>query len=289
MALTPAERMKRYRERLKLNPEKLESIKKKHAEYVKSKSKTVKDLTEKEKEKQRKIWRNQKRKQKQKKKQLLVQEEKGTKKQKIANQSKLIKNYKTALKRNQKLTKLVNTYKKRLYRLKISTEKKIQTLEKDNLKLKARTELLELTLKTSYKQCQTVKEKQTLKNVVLKENIQSIIKKTFVSKLLGLKGMVRITNKNKTENKIRKEIENFYVRDDVSRMTAGKKQCRTFRKKKEQIRYLTDTVRNLYTMYRKEGGKYAFQLLTNINLFMYYPLPCKTEKRACASSTTICS
>ncbi|XP_045452161.1 DNA ligase 1-like [Melitaea cinxia] len=179
MALTPAERMKRYRERLKLNPEKLESIKKKHAEYVKSKSKTVKDLTEKEKEKQRKIWRNQKRKQKQKKKQLLVQEEKGTKKQKIANQSKLIKNYKTALKRNQKLTKLVNTYKKRLYRLKISTEKKIQTLEKDNLKLKARTELLELTLKTSYKQCQTVKEKQTLKNVVLKENIQSIIKKDF--------------------------------------------------------------------------------------------------------------
>ncbi|XP_045457589.1 uncharacterized protein LOC123667794 [Melitaea cinxia] len=276
MALTPAERMKRYRERLKLNPEKLESIKKKHAEYVKSKSKTVKDLTEKEKEKQRKIWRNQKRKQKQ----LLVQEEKGTKKQKIANQSKLIKNYKTALKRNQKLTKLVNTYKKRLYRLKISTEKKIQTLEKDNLKLKARTELLELTLKTSYKQCQTVKEKQTLKNVVLKENIQSIIKKTFVSKLLGLKGMVRITNKNKTENKIRKEIENFYVRDDVSRMTAGKKQCRTFRKKKEQIRYLTDTVRNLYTMYRKEGGKYSLSTFNKYKPF-YVLSPAVQNRETC--------
>lgn len=37
MALTAAERMKKYREKLKQNPQKYEEVKKKHAERVKKK------------------------------------------------------------------------------------------------------------------------------------------------------------------------------------------------------------------------------------------------------------
>ncbi|CAH2097033.1 unnamed protein product [Euphydryas editha] len=78
-----------------------------------------------------------------------------------------------------------------------------------------------------------------------------------MSKLLGLKGKIRkrkITVKN---NLIKNDIECFYLRDDISRCTAGKKECRTSDKKKEQIRYLTDTIGNLYQIYKSEGGKYS--------------------------------
>ncbi|CAH2088899.1 unnamed protein product [Euphydryas editha] len=56
-------------------------------------------------------------------------------------------------------------------------------------------------------------------------------------------------------NLIKNETECFYLRDDLSRYTAGKKECRTSDKKKEQIRYLNDTIGNLYQIYKSEGAK----------------------------------
>lgn len=44
------------------------------------------------------------------------------------------------------------------------------------------------------------------------------------------------------------------MRDDISKSTSGKNECRTFKKQKEQIRYLTDTLFNIYKIYRAEGG-----------------------------------
>lgn len=62
MALTPAERAKRYRENLKLNKEKYEAQRKKQIERVKESQKKIRELSDREKEERRKIWREQKKK-----------------------------------------------------------------------------------------------------------------------------------------------------------------------------------------------------------------------------------
>ncbi|CAH2088676.1 unnamed protein product [Euphydryas editha] len=68
MVLTPAERAKRYREKLKENPDKYEIQRQKQLKRLKKRQKKVTELSEEEKHKQRKIWREQKRKQKENKK-----------------------------------------------------------------------------------------------------------------------------------------------------------------------------------------------------------------------------
>lgn len=70
--------------------------------------------------------------------------------------------------------------------------------------------------------------------------------KTFVSKLIGLKGIARRKWQTPKENETCKEIQSFYMRDDISKSTSGKKEWRTFKKQMEQIRYLTDTLFNIY-------------------------------------------
>lgn len=57
MALTPAEKMRRYREKLKKDPEKYEEYKKKDLKRIKPKVKKVADMSENEKEAKRKVWR----------------------------------------------------------------------------------------------------------------------------------------------------------------------------------------------------------------------------------------
>jgi flagellar biosynthesis GTPase FlhF len=69
MPLTPAEKMKRYREKLKKDPQKYEDYKKKDLQRIKIKSKKIAEMTEQEIKQKRKSWRDQKRKQKSKKNQ----------------------------------------------------------------------------------------------------------------------------------------------------------------------------------------------------------------------------
>lgn len=57
---------------------------------------------------------------------------------------------------------------------------------------------------------------------------------------------------------IKPEIEAFFCRDDISRCTAGMKETKSKNKRKMQIRYLTDTIQNLYQIYKTEGGKFSF-------------------------------
>lgn len=61
--------------------------------------------------------------------------------------------------------------------------------------------------------------------------------------------------------KIQENIKQFHLRDDISRNTAGKRETKTRGKKKMQIRYLTDTLQNIYEIYKKEGGTHSFTTL----------------------------
>lgn len=120
------------------------------------------------------------------------------------------------------------------------------------VKMKGREEILESTLKSTYQRCSSREEKKTLRKLVKKSG-----KKSFISKLLGLKGKVREKKKKLRRSRIA-EIEKFYTRDDVSRITAGKKEVRTKNKEKSQIRYLLDTLLETFKKYKAEGGRYGF-------------------------------
>ncbi|CAH2086899.1 unnamed protein product [Euphydryas editha] len=273
MPLSGAERTRRYREKLKLErPEEYENQRKKNLEKIKSKKKKISELTPEEAENRREKWKNNKRisrqKQKKNKNLAILQDENtipGSNRdtqenklndiliQKLRKKNKLLVNKCNRYMRyNEKIKRNLESHRKRFQRLKQKSVKDIEVLNLKIVKMKAREEILESTLKTTYQRCLDRKEKKTLRKLVTNSGNKSVI-----SKLLGLKGKVR-----EKENKLRRsgivEITKFYTRDDVSRNTAGKKEVRTKNKEKVQIRYLLDTLLDTFKKYKAEGGRYSF-------------------------------
>lgn len=76
-------------------------------------------------------------------------------------------------------------------------------------------------------------------------------------------------------------IKEFYTRDDVSRATAGRNECKTLNKKKQQKRFLLDTILNLYKKYRSEGGKDSYTTFTRYRPF-YVVNPTLNDRNTCA-------
>ncbi|XP_047998810.1 uncharacterized protein LOC125236153 [Leguminivora glycinivorella] len=268
MPLTPAEKMQRYRERLKENPEKYEEQRKKNLRRLKSKYKYKKitELTDNEKEIQRKKWREQKKK-----------TSKDTPAPAVdviipiinEQRSDEIKQMRTTIKR---ITRGRDRYRNNLNyansriayykRLTENLRKKIQRMKSEHTKmeehLKARNEVLEVSLKNAYKQCASYKEKDVFKTITNDEAVKENRAKSAVGQALGLKGRIRKTQKTIKVPKLQPSIVKFFLRDDITRATAGKRECRTKNKKKRQIRLLNNTLQGLYTKYKKEGGLASF-------------------------------
>lgn len=172
MPLTAAEKMKRYRERLKLNPEKFEEQRKKNLDRIKSKYKykKVSDMSDEEKTRKRIEWRDEKRRLKDKKKaNEQISNAASTSKSSTSKSSRI--NYKqkymAALNRIIYLQRVLETMRKRLYR---SQQYQMQVKKKCEVefnKLKARNEILEASLKSTYKQCVTNKERDVIKKSLL--------------------------------------------------------------------------------------------------------------------------
>jgi len=70
----------------------------------------------------------------------------------------------------------------------------------------------------------------------------------------------RANNKNSVSADTVLDIQDFYVRDDNSRIAAGKKQTLTRKKIKMQKRFLLDTLINLYEKFRFE---YPYDKISN--------------------------
>lgn len=290
MALTPAERAKRYRENLKLNKEKYEAQRKKQIERVKKGQKKIRELSDREKEERRKIWREQKKKQRNAKKQAVEIAVPSTSqnirtvdyRRKYNN---LANKYKTVLKQLNKLRTFNANLRKTLSRTKEKYQKEINLKTEENVKLKTRHELLEISLGEKYKDCKTQEQKKTLRSIGRSKTVlQKRGSKALVSKCLGLKGCIRFTsNKNyNASKKVEEEMEVFYNRDEISRSTSGKRECKTKHKKKMQIRYLTDTLINLYQIYKTGGGK--FSLSTFCKYKPFYVL----SPRSASRDTCLC-
>ena len=64
-------------------------------------------------------------------------------------------------------------------------------------------------------------------------------------------------------------VSEFFERDDVSRITSGKKQTVTFKKQKKQKRFLNDTLKNLYEKFMAENSsiKLSFTVFCRLKPF----------------------
>lgn len=148
---------------------------------------------------------------------------------------------------------MFNRYRKALTREK----QKVNLLLAENKKLQARQEVMEVALRQIYSESKKHEGKQVLKQVAQEMGNGKYKKPDHT--ILGLKGRIRKRRKQRLPPKrVAEELKVFYERDDISRSTAGKKETRTKNKNKMQIRYLVDTLENLYKIYKNEGGKYSF-------------------------------
>lgn len=334
MPLTPAERQKLYRERLKeKDPEKFLSQKRKNADRTREKRKKIADYAASEQENIRKQWRDRKKKSNEEPSSSLPEimpsaEDAQVVKQKRNQNRRVLYKLKAeniALKKQQEqLQKALKNCKKRINR---SIKKNIKLLElieeKNNLirdleerlspgvierndeemtpssktdayiqqnlpnirpeeKDRVKKTLLEHhviveTMKQSY-QSKDTKEKQVLKDIVKKSEILDKYRmKTKIATYLGLKGKIRHTLKKNRGSIIRTQLREFYERDDISKMTAGKNEIKTQNKQKKQRRYLLGTLRKLHLKYCQEGGQLSFATFKRYRPF--YVLPPKAEKR----------
>lgn len=87
--------------------------------------------------------------------------------------------------------------------------------------------------------------------------------------------------KSKSHKYVQKVIE-FFSRDDNSRMTAGKKETKTFSKIKKQKRLLTDSVRNLHQKYLFEhpDSRISYTLFTRLRPY-WVVAPTERDRQTC--------
>ncbi|XP_058888822.1 uncharacterized protein LOC117972307 [Acipenser ruthenus] len=134
-------------------------------------------------------------------------------------------------------------------------------------------------IKLKYHTSRKEREKQILSKIVTGKIVKKYRLQKFAQDSFGFSKKRWQSNKQTSENEsftfvrrkvsrvtdeIKNNVASFYVRDDVSRITTGKKQTITQNKRKMQKRFLTDTMKNLHRKY----------LLENPNTSMSYSLFC---------------
>lgn len=289
MALTAAEKQRRYRERLKKNPEKYEESKRKLREHYHKKKRLTGDLSTKEKYNARMIWKLRKRNQRQRAKLLAnvinetpagssspppianeyaalraqesnsptpsSQNNRDTRRGRKAvrrDRTKLYKANKKLLSENEKLRVKYEKYKKRYQRLiNKKQEKDNQDSDKENRKYK----ILTSALSDRYKNTKKNNDKRILKRIFANPTVKSSkLRSQLLKDSLNMSGAMRLNIKSKgSETELQTKIQKFFVRDDVSRNTAGKNETVTKAKEKRQKRYLLDSMKNLHKTFKQEN------------------------------------
>ncbi|KAJ2949525.1 hypothetical protein O0L34_g15446 [Tuta absoluta] len=285
MALTAAERQKRYKEKIKQNSEKYEEYKKKKRENYHNKKRLVSDLSAKEKYNARLIWRLRKKQLRQKKENLnrvlditppsspsiqlppsdnenddLIRRDtpsptpqkeskktsKGRKKIK-RNRSKIYRENIKLQEENEKLKKQCEKYRKRCHRMGY-------TKNKPKIDEETKYKKLSTTMKANYQKLKSFKEKRILKNIITQ--VEGHGKTEIIRETLGITGKTRTSMKRMiSATKLKEAINSFFLRDDVSRATAGKKETCTKNGEKMQKRFMLDSMKRLYKTFKRENSE----------------------------------
>lgn len=193
------------------------------------------------------------------------------------------KAYKEQFKLRVKLNKerrLRNKYKQRYYRLKKScrpddeVENEVDQIMASKKNTKCTLTLyclLTRNLRKRYSKSKPI-EKRILKNLVFREAILRKYKiGSYTKKQTGISEPRMRLKEHKFRHQqcaLRKKIEDFYQRDDNSRVKAGKKSTITRNKIKMQVRLLNDNVINLHKKYQFENtAKISYSLFCRMKPF----------------------
>ena len=100
---------------------------------------------------------------------------------------------------------------------------------------------------------------------------------------------VEYTRKIKTTGitfQVNTTVQGFFTRDDVSRMTTGKKETITQKKVKMQKRFLTDTLKNLHLKFLAECWQISLSYQTFCRLRPFWVLqPTAADRETCLCKT----
>lgn len=222
--------------------------------------------------------------------------------------SKTVRENKRLRKENEELLKRMERYRKRLQRAKTKdSQAKAKLPDEDLTPSSKATRLLSNTnhkdrncqkkvyrmlvfhnalvrsLRAKYQQAKRDKKK-VFADVVSSTILKKYRMQTMASKALGLSESRKKAKERTTRECEKKDtIQSFFVKDDISRATAGKKETVTRKKDKKQIRYLTDTMKHLYQKFLEESGltgKVSYTTFTRCRPF-YVRVPREENRDTC--------
>lgn len=192
-------------------------------------------------------------------------------KKKNLNRSKAYRDqFKLRIKLN-KERRLKNKYKSRYYRLKESNDsdesdseitKEVQNIMKKKAQTKTHLThycLLLKNLRKRYKNGETV-ERLLIKKLLYRESVlrKYKIKMNYIKQKTGI-NETRIRKSHtipmSKQTMLKSAIDDFFERDDNSRIKGGKKYTITRRKIKKQIRLLNDSIKHIHEKFMFETGK----------------------------------
>jgi len=149
-------------------------------------------------------------------------------------------------------------------------------------------------LRERYAHCKSQNAKRVIRNVVMSRTLRKCKLQMYGRELFGFSSRVKFCAKPEsvclktdpkpissteaacTDNeplpfriRLRREVKHFFVRDDVSRITAGKKETITKNKMKMQKRFLNDTLINLHRKFLAENPflKISYSLFCQMRPF----------------------
>jgi len=311
MPLTVKERQRRFRKKLKTDPERFKKFKKKERKrYHDNKAvgivKLINEKPERAQRNQRRRWRKNKQRQRQKLKDVEKQitppaspanddtpsipscshQKIRAQKKRNINKAKCYRDNLLLEKKMENGNRTIDMLRKKLKRS--TTNKKADTPRTKTRKLLRHFGKVDSnvrkTLTFHYTIMQQIREKyrkSRQKRIICATIIGRITRKykfnCILRRELGVGCRVNRTRKRGTiSTRLRNEVHAFFERDDNSRITTGVKQTITRNKVKRQKRLMLDTLRHLFSKYQSESN----QVISFTTFFRLKPfwVKCPTEK-----------
>lgn len=159
----------------------------------------------------------------------------------------------------------------------------ISAVDKEKVKRKLlEHNVLINSIKDAYQSARDLESKKKIKSIIVEnDKVKQYKLKTKMASYIGLKGKIRHSRKKSIKTLLQHKFKEFYERDDVSRATAGKKEVKVQKQSKNQIRYLLNTLKNLYKKYKSEGGTLSYSTFKKYRPF-YVLSPKANSRNTCA-------
>jgi hypothetical protein len=149
-------------------------------------------------------------------------------------------------------------------------------------------------MRGQFDNAQSLRQKRTLSQVITGKLLRKYRVFNMIQQFGGSIKIVRTVNENRVKSRkwnvvtpaVIMQVRDFYVREDNSRSTAGKKETITRAKVKKQIHMLNDSAKHLHAKFLSENtnSKIAFSTFARLRLFWVVNRPV-SQRNTCLCRT----